>query len=81
MDGSRPFDLTPDGDAHVVCKVELKKPVAQEILIIDSSPAAALPAEVIFHPMVVASGALDINSFRILLKNESSRETSIAVEL
>ncbi len=79
MDGSRPLGLTPDGDTQVVCKVELKKPVAQEILMIDSSPAAALPADVIFHPMVVPSGALDVNSLRILLKNESSRETSIPV--
>ncbi|KAA8592095.1 hypothetical protein FQN60_017550, partial [Etheostoma spectabile] len=29
-----------DGNTPVVCKVELKKPVAQEILMIDSSPAA-----------------------------------------
>ncbi|KAK0141196.1 hypothetical protein N1851_021789 [Merluccius polli] len=77
--GPGPLNLPPDGDTHVVCKVELKKPVAQEILLIDSSPAATLPAEVIFHPMVVPSGALDVNSLRILLKNESSRETSIPV--
>ena len=77
--GPGPLVLPPDGDAHVVCKVELKEPVAQEILMIDSSPAAALPADVIFHPMVVPSGALDVNSLRILLKNESSRETSIPV--
>ncbi len=77
--GPGPLVLPPDGDTQVVCKVELKKPVAQEILMIDFSPAAALPADVIFHPMVVPSGALDVNSLRILLKNESSRETSIPV--
>lgn len=77
--GPGPLVLPPDGDIQVVCKVELRKPVAQEILMIDSSPAAALPADVIFHPMVVPSGALDVHSLRILLKNESSRETSIPV--
>lgn len=77
--GPGPLVLPPDGDTQVVCQVKLNKPAAQEILLIDSSPTAALPADVIFHPMVVPSGALDINSLRILLKNDSSRETSIPV--
>ena len=66
--GPGPLFLPPDGDASVMCKVELKKLVAQEILMIDSTPAAALPADEILHPMVVPSGALDVNNLRILLK-------------
>lgn len=48
--------------ALVVCKVELNKPVEQEILMVDSAPTAALPAGVFLL---------------ILVKNESSREMSI----
>lgn len=75
--GPGPLILSPDGDAQVVCKVELNKPVEQEILMVDSSPTAALPADVFLLPMVMPSGALDVNSLRVLVKNESSRETSI----
>ena len=75
--GPGPLILPSDGGTHVVCKVELKKPVGPEILMVDSAPAAALPADVFLHPMVVPSGALDVNSLRVLVKNESSRETFI----
>lgn len=71
--------LPPGGDKHAACKVELKHPVEQEILMVDSSPIAMLPAGVFLHPMVVPSGALDLNSFRVLVKNECSKETSIPV--
>lgn len=77
--GPGPLNIPPSGDTHVMCKVELLKPVEQEILMIDASPKAALPAGVFLHPMVVPSGALDVNSFRVLVKNEYTRETSIPV--
>lgn len=77
--GPGPLNIPPDGDTHVVCKVELLKPVEGKILMVDASPTAALPAGVFLHPMVVPSGALDVNSFRVLVKNEYMRETSIPV--
>lgn len=64
-------------DTRVVCKVELNKLVGKEILMVDSAPAAALSADVFLHPVVVPSGALDVNSMRVLVKNESLREMSI----
>lgn len=69
--------LSPDGDTQVVCKVELNKPVEQEILMVDSATTASLPADVFLLPMVMPSGPLDVSSLRVLVKNESSRETSI----
>ncbi|XP_056870192.1 uncharacterized protein LOC130514555 [Takifugu flavidus] len=75
--GPGPLILSPDGDTQVVCKVELNKPVEQEILMVGSAPTAALPADVFLLSMVMPSGALDVNSLRVLVKNESSRETSI----
>lgn len=44
---------------------------------VDSTPAAALPSDVFVLPMVMPSGALDINSLRVYVKNESAREMSI----
>lgn len=75
--GPGPLILSPDGDTRVVCKVELNKSVEQEVLMVGSAPTAALPADVFLLPMVMPSGALDVNSLRVLVKNESSRETSI----
>ncbi|KAL6491410.1 hypothetical protein MHYP_G00017550 [Metynnis hypsauchen] len=77
--GPGPLTLPPHGDAPVVCKVELKKPVQQEILMMDSSPSVTLPADVFILPMVMPSGALDANSFKVLVRNESTREISIPV--
>lgn len=77
--GPGPLILSPQGDTQVVCKVELKKPVEQEILMMDYSPVATLPADVFIHPMVVPSEALEINSFRIFVKSEATREISIPV--
>lgn len=54
--GPEPLFLLPDNDTYAVCKVELKKLVGQEILMMDSSPAATLPADVFIHPMVVPRG-------------------------
>lgn len=75
--GPGPLTLSPDGGTHVVYKVALDKPVGQEILLFDSAPAAALPADVFLLPMVMPSGALDVNCLRVFVKNESARETSI----
>ncbi|XP_028254301.1 uncharacterized protein LOC114429891 [Parambassis ranga] len=77
--GPGPLLLLPEGDTQVVCNVELKTPIEQEILMMDSSPAATLPADVFVHSMVVPSEALEVNSFRVLVKNDSPREIAIPV--
>lgn len=77
--GPGPLTLPPGGDVQAVCKVELKHAVDQEILVVDSSPIAPLPAGVTLLPMVVCSQAMDLNSFRIQVKNDSLKETAIPV--
>ena len=64
---------------QAVCKIELTHAVDQEIVMVDSSPIAPLPAGVTFQPMVVCSQAVDINSFRVWINNDSLRETTIPV--
>ncbi|GAA6081306.1 uncharacterized protein LOC114429891 [Tachysurus ichikawai] len=46
---------------------------------ISLSPKADLPAGVFLHPMVVPSGELDVNSFRILVKKECLKESAMPV--
>lgn len=45
----------------------------------ESSPKADLPTGVFFHPMVMPSGAVDVNSFIVLVKNECFKEPPIPV--
>uniref|UniRef100_A0A8P4G264 Paraneoplastic antigen Ma-like C-terminal domain-containing protein n=1 Tax=Dicentrarchus labrax TaxID=13489 RepID=A0A8P4G264_DICLA len=53
--GPGPLTLPPGGDCSAVCKVEYKHQVDKEILMVDSSPVAPLPAGVLLQPMVVPS--------------------------
>lgn len=77
--GPGPLTLPPGGDCTAVCRVEYKLPVDKEILMVDSSPVAPLPAGVLFQPMVVPSEEVNVNHFRILIQNESLTETAIPV--
>ncbi|KAK3566560.1 hypothetical protein QTP86_000879, partial [Hemibagrus guttatus] len=77
--GSSPLILQPGEATQVVCQIEWKHPVEHEILMIESSPSANLPAGVFLHPMVMPSGAVEVNSFRVLVKNECLKETAIPV--
>lgn len=75
--GPGPLTLAPGSDSGAVCKVEYKHKVNNEILMVDSSPVAPLPAGVLLQPMVVPSKEVDVNHFRILIQNESLTETVI----
>ena len=71
--------LAPGQEADVACEVELKSKVDGEILMVDASTVAPLPAGVLLKPMVVPGRALYTHSCRVLVKNESLRETAIPV--
>lgn len=77
--GPGPLTLVPGKDWHVACKVDLTRPIEKEILMVDSSPSSTLPASVILQPMVLPGLAVNVNNFRILIRNQSLKETSIPV--
>lgn len=77
--GPGPLTLPPGKDLQMVCKVDLTKPVSQDILMFDSSPWSPLPGGVLLQPMVVPGDAVNISSFRILVQNQSLKETVIPV--
>lgn len=49
--GPGPLILPPGGERTAVCKVKYKHPVDKEVLMVDSSPIAPLPAGVLLQPM------------------------------
>lgn len=71
--------LNPGQEANIACKAEVKTDVDREILMVNAYLVAPLPAGVLLQPMVVPSGAVDVNSFRVLVRNESLRQTVIPV--
>lgn len=64
---------------QVVSRVDFTQPIGKEILMVDSSPSSSLPASVLLQTMVVPGHAVNINSFRILVQNQSLKETVILV--
>lgn len=77
--GPGPLMLNPGQEACVPCTAQVKPDVDREILMVDASPVAPLPAGVLLQPMVVPGGAVDVNSFRVLVRNESLRQKVIPV--
>ncbi|KAK2904105.1 hypothetical protein Q8A73_010762 [Channa argus] len=75
--GPGPLTLHPGEDQQIVCKVDFNQPVGKEILMVDSSPSAQLPASMLLQPMVVPGHAINVNNFRILVQNQSLKETTI----
>nr|XP_023659188.1 uncharacterized protein LOC111839473 [Paramormyrops kingsleyae] len=71
--------LGPGQEANVICKAKVKPDVSREILMVDASPIAPLPVGVFLQPMVVPGSAVEAVSFRVLVRNESSRQTVIPV--
>lgn len=69
--------LPPGGERTAVCQVKYKHPVDKEVLMVDSSPMAPLPAGVLLQPMVVQREEVNISHFRIFVQNESSTKTVI----
>lgn len=79
MAGPGPLTLVPGKDLQVACKVDLTLPVEKEILMVDSPLSSSLPASVLLQPMVLPGHAVNVNNFRILIRNQSLKEASIPV--
>ncbi|KAL1258944.1 hypothetical protein QQF64_009521 [Cirrhinus molitorella] len=75
--GSDSLIIDPKREAEVECKLELKQNVDREILVVDSSIESPLPGGVFLQPMVMPGQVVDCDSFRVLIKNESTTQASI----
>lgn len=70
--------IIPAGTEHIaICKVKENRTVGDSILITERAASPALPPSVLVQPTVLFSKMLDKNSFLVLLRNESLKQTAI----
>ena len=77
--GPGPLTLPAGSDRRAVCQVTLKERLDKEVLMVDASPTAPLPAGMLLQPMIVPSSEVDVNHFPVLVRNESARDTVLPV--
>ncbi|KAK0145272.1 hypothetical protein N1851_015815 [Merluccius polli] len=75
--GPGPLSVPARGERSAICKVECKKPLKRDIVMVETSPSVTLPAEVLIQPVVLPSSELNANSFDVLLRNETLREVTM----
>ncbi|KAJ4941533.1 hypothetical protein JOQ06_011412 [Pogonophryne albipinna] len=78
-EGPGPLTLPAGSSGKVICKVEIKQPLPNEILMVEASLTNPLPAGVLLQPMVIPSIAVDVNQFIVLVQNESLKDATIPV--
>lgn len=77
--GPGPLSVPAGGDCKVMCKVDLEKPLGQEVLMVDTLPMGSLPVGVSLQPLILSSSEVDVNHFPVQVHNESTRETVLPV--
>ena len=75
--GPGPLSVPARGERSAICKVECKKPLKRDIVMVETSPSVTLPAEVLIQPVVLPSSELNANSFEVLLRNETLRDVTM----
>lgn len=75
--GPGPITIPPCAVQYAVCKVEQQQPLDKSILMVEVGESTNLPAGVLVPPVVLPSSEMDTNSFTLLLRNESQRETIV----
>nr|XP_055033931.1 uncharacterized protein LOC129422186 [Misgurnus anguillicaudatus] len=75
--GPGTFTVPSRGELYATCKVESRKPLKDDIFIIEAPSADPLPAGLFIPPVVLPSSAVDVNNFRVLVHNETSKDLSI----
>lgn len=71
------LNVPSQGERYASCKIESDKPLRRDIFLIETSPVDSLPAGLLVSPVVLSSSAVDVNNFRILIQNETSKELSV----
>lgn len=72
-----PLTIPPGAVHYAVCKVEQQQPLGKCILMVEADETTDLPAGVLVPPVVLPPSAMDTNSFRLLLRNESQKQTAV----
>lgn len=75
--GPGTLSIPPGGTHYAVCKVEQQQSMDRSILMVEADENIHLPAGVLVPPVVLTPSAMDINSFTLMLRNESQKETTL----
>lgn len=68
----------PSGsERYAECKVESEKPLRKEIFLVETPAESSLPAGLFIPPTILPSSAINVNNFRVLICNETSKDISI----
>lgn len=75
--GPGPLAIPARGERSAVCKVECRKPLKRDIVMVETPPCVSLPAGVIIQPVVLPSHSMNTNSFNVLLRNETLKDATM----
>lgn len=75
--GPGPLVVPASGKRAAVCKVNCKNPLKKDILMAETPHSVSLPAGVLIQPVVLTSSELNLNSFKVLMRNETTREAAL----
>ncbi|KAL6462538.1 hypothetical protein MHYP_G00289600 [Metynnis hypsauchen] len=69
--------IPPLKSCRVQCRVDLHGPLPKGTLLIEANEAEPLPQGLLLQPVVAPTSAVNVNSFSVLLQNESMKEITL----
>lgn len=72
--------IPSQGENYAVCKVECEKPLRKDIFLVETPMDSHLPAGLFIPPTVMSSSAIDVNHFRVLVCNATSKDIRIPTD-
>lgn len=76
-EGPGTFNVPSCGERYPLYKVKSDKPSRKDIFLIETLSIDPLPAGLFVSPVVLPSSVVDVNNFRVLIHNETSKDFSI----
>lgn len=77
--GPGPLSIAPGEKCYATCKIQKKASMSEDTVLIEAPASQQLPSGVLLQPGVLPVNDVDINSFTVLLHNESQNPTTIQV--
>lgn len=77
--GPGPLTIPPRSTSYAVCKVMPHQPLANHILLVETSEDSQLPAGVLMPSLVMTPSSVDVDNFLVPLQNESHKGTAIPI--
>ncbi len=78
--GPGPLTIPPGGMVFAACKVTAKEPWEQDVLVVEALAQHPLPAGVVVTPCVLLPSDMNVDSFSVLVRNESLKARSIPLD-